>query len=132
MNAATVSDDHARATLVAAIARARYQTRTRGDDLVALHDAAAGRRIADQAKATLADQVAQVHDGDVATFCKLARTVVPSAYPSRLRPVGMRSQDDRTALRAGDIEHWGWARLCAVADTLGHDVVVTLVPRRPG
>lgn len=32
-------------------------------------------------------------------------------------------------LRAGDIAGWGWERLFAVAHSIEHDVVVTLVPR---
>ncbi|NEU12612.1 hypothetical protein G3T14_10730 [Methylobacterium sp. BTF04] len=44
-------------------------------------------------------------------------------------PAGMRDSHVRTDLRAGDIADWGWERLCAVAHSLGQDVVVTLRPR---
>jgi hypothetical protein len=117
----------ARETLAALINRQRRVASVRGDHLVALHDAAAGKAVADSAKAGLAEEIASSFEGDVIQFCETVKARIPSAKPCR---TGMRNKHVRQQLRAGDIQGWGWDRLCAVAASLGHDVVVTLQPRQ--
>jgi hypothetical protein len=100
------------------------------NEFIAQHDAAAGMVLADRAWYGFAGEIACAQVSNREAFCRRVKAAVPSAKPCRMAyPPGMRDSHVRTDLRAGDIAGWGWERLCAVANSLGQDVVVTLRPR---
>ncbi len=119
----------ARAAIVCQLASARYRLRVRGDELVARHDAAAGKAAAAEVGRAAAAQIAAAFTGTPLELSQAARARVPSAKPCRMR--GMNSQRVRTQLRAGDIEGWGLDRLLAVAASLGLRAEIRLVPAEP-
>ncbi|TXM74853.1 hypothetical protein FV226_05635 [Methylobacterium sp. WL12] len=104
----------------------RRKLRVSGTDLIARHDAAAGREAADVARAGLAGQLLPILDAAMPEA--VAR--VEERTPSVARyAVGMASPKVRTALRSGDLARWDLDRLCAVSASLGHRVEAILVPQ---
>jgi hypothetical protein len=114
-----------RAALSRALLARRRMDRVSGTDLIARHDAAAGREAATVARAGLAAQLLPALEA--ATPEAIAR--VEERTPSVARyAVGVRSPKVRTALRAGEIAAWDLDRQCAVAASLRHSVHLVLVP----
>lgn len=102
------------------------ETRTRGDQIIARYDAAAGARAAasmeDRLLALVAGQVEK--PGSRERICKR----LPSAYPAALGQ-GVRSPKVRSEIRAEAFEGWGLARLLAALDACGYEATLTVQPK---
>ena len=66
------------------LASARYRLRVRGDELVARHDAEAGRRGAEALERATAERIAGAFEGTAEDLCRVAKARVPSAKPCRM------------------------------------------------
>lgn len=117
--------DEARGALSRAIFAARCQRRISGTELIARHDAAAGREAARIARADLAEQLAPALAAAPPEAVARAAERCPSL---RRYPIGMSSPKVRTALRSGDISAWDLDRQLAVAASLGLRARIVLEP----
>jgi hypothetical protein len=117
--------DEARASLSRALYAARCQLRVTGTELIARHDAAAGREASRAARADVAVQLAVAMAGAPGEALERAAVRCPSL---RNFPVGMASPKVRTALRSGDISAWDLDRQLAVAASLGLRARILLEP----
>lgn len=117
--------DAARAALSRAIYSARCLHRVTGTELIARHDAEAGRRAAQACRADIAAQLAPALAA--APPEAIARAIERTPSLGRY-PAGMASPKVRTALRSGDIAAWDLDRQLAVAASLGLRARIILEP----
>ncbi len=117
--------DEARAALSRALFAARCQRRVPGTELIARHDAEAGRRAAQACRAGLAEQLAPAISAAPPEAIARAAERCPSLWRY---PVGMASPKVRTALRSGDISGWDLDRQLAMAASLGLRARIVLEP----